>query len=75
MVREYRDSEALIAELSISFMEGFDDTLRQVREAYPDLDMAMVKIEDPVQPSVVPATSENTEELFEGAVLGDGESV
>ena len=75
VVREYRDSEALIAELSISFMEGFDDALRQVREAYPDLDMSMVKIEDPVQPSVVPAASENTEELFEGAVLGDGESV
>ena len=75
VVREYRDSEALIAELSISFMEGFDDALRQVWEAYPDLDMSMVKIEDLIQPSVVPAASENTEELFEGAVLGDGESV
>ena len=74
-VREYRDSEALITELGISFMEGFDDAFHQVREAYPDLDMSMVKIEDPVQPSVVPVASENTEELFEGAVLGDGESV
>ena len=44
---EYRDSDALLSELGTSFLEGFDDTLRQVREAHPDLDLSMVKIEDP----------------------------
>ena len=73
-VCEYRDFEALIVELGTSFLEGFNDALRQVRKAYPGLDVSMVKIEDPAQPFVVPAASENIKELFEGAVLGDGES-
>ena len=74
-VCEYCDSKALIAELGTSFLEGFDDVLRQVQEAYPDLDVSMVKIEDPVQHFIMPAALENIEELFDGAVLGDGESV
>ena len=74
-VREYRDSDALLSELGTSFLEGFDDALRQVREAHLDLDLSSVKIEDPVQASVVPVASENTEELFAGdANLGDEES-
>ena len=74
-VREYRDSNALLSELGTSFLEGFDDALRQVREAHLDLDLSSVKIEDPVQASVVPVASENTEELFAGdATLGDEES-
>ena len=36
-VREYRDSDALLSELRDSFLQGFDDTLRQVKKAYPDL--------------------------------------
>ena len=74
-VREYRDSDALLSELGTSFLEGFDDALRQVREAHLDLDLSSVKIEDPVQASIVPVASENTEELFAGdATLGDEES-
>ena len=29
-IREYRDSDALLSELGTSFLEGFDDALRQV---------------------------------------------
>ena len=69
------DFNALLSELGSSFLEGFDDALRQVREAHPDLDLSSVKIEDPAQASVLPVASENTEELFaRGAPLGDRES-
>ena len=74
-VRENRDFDALLSELGTSFLEGFDDALRQVREAHLDLDLSSIKIEDLAQASVVPVVSENTEELFTGgATLGDGES-
>ena len=74
-VREYRDFDALLSELGISFLEGFEDALRQVREAHLDLDLSSIKIEDLAQASVVPVVSENTEELFAGgATFGDGES-
>ena len=55
-------------------MEGFDEVLHQVQNAHPGLDLSFVKIEDPVQASVVPVASENTDELFVGdATIGDGE--
>ena len=74
-VREYRDSDALLSELGSSFLEGFDDTLRQVRNAHPSLDLFSVKIEDLVQASVLPIALENTDELFaEDATIDDGES-
>ena len=74
-VCEYRDSDALLLELGSSFLEGFNDALCQVREAYPNLDLSSVKIEDPAPASVVPVALENTEELFAwGAPVGDGES-
>ena len=45
-----------------------------MREAYLDLDLSSVKIEDLVQASVVPVASKNTEGLFAGgATFGDGE--
>ena len=73
-VRENRDFDALLSELGTSFLEGFDDALRQVREAHPDLDLSSIKIEDLAQASVVPVVSENTEELFAGGItFGDGE--
>ena len=54
---------------------GFDDALRQVQNAHPSLDLSSIKIEDPVQASVVPVASENTDELFTGdATIGDEES-
>ena len=45
-VREYRDFDALLSELGISFLEGFEDAFRQVREAHLDLDLSSIKIED-----------------------------
>ena len=72
-VRENRDFDALLSKLGTSFLEGFDDALRQVREAHPDLDLSSIKIEDLAQASVVPVVLENTEELFAGgATFGDG---
>ena len=74
-VEEYRCSESCLGELSDSFLQGFDDSLRQVKNAYPELDLTMVKLEDQAQTSALPVASENTEFLFgEDAAPGDGES-
>ena len=74
-VREYRDSDTLITELSDSFHQGFVDAIRQVKQAYPDLDVSKFKVEDLAQTSVIPATSEDTDDLFaDDDALGDGES-
>ena len=74
-VREYRDSDALLSELGSSFLEGFDDALRQVRKAHLGLDLSSVKLEEPIQASIVPVALENTNDLFaEDANIGDGES-
>ena len=73
-VCEYRNSDTLLSELGSSFLVGFDDAFRQVRKAYPGLDLSSVKIEEPVQAFVVPVASENTDELFVGdATIVDGE--
>ena len=45
-VREYRDSDALLLELGDSFLQGFDDALRQIKKAYLDLDISNIKVED-----------------------------
>lgn len=75
-VREYRDSDALLRELGGSFLQGFDDALCQLRKAYPELDVSMINVNDQGQMSVMPATSENTNDLFGDDVLqGDRESV
>ena len=63
-IREYRDSDALMSELGDSFLEGFDDALRQVKKAYPDLDVSNVKVEDQGQTSITLVASENTKDLF-----------
>ena len=74
-VKEYRDSEALLKELGGLFLQGFDDALRQIKKAYPDLDVSMITLTDQDQASAVPVASENTDDLFgEDAVQGDGES-
>ena len=75
-IREYRDSNALLGELANSFLQGFDDSLRQIKRAYPDLDVSMIKVDDQGQTSALPIASENTDDLFgEDAVQGDGESI
>ena len=74
-VNEYRDSEALLKELGGSFLQGFDDALRQIKKAYPDLDVSMITVSDQDQTSALPVALENTEDLFgDEAVQGDGES-
>ena len=74
-IREYRDSDALLSELGDSFLQGFDDTLRQVKKAYPDLDISNIKMEDQAQTSVLPVALDDTNDLFaEADSLGDGES-
>ena len=63
-VCEYRDFNALLSELGDSFLEGFDDALRQVKRAYPNLDVSNIKVENQGQTSVMPVALENTEDLF-----------
>ena len=74
-VREYRDSDALLSELGDLFRQGFDDTLHQVKKAYPNLDVSNIKVEDQAQTSVMPVTSDDTNDLLaEVDGIGDGES-
>ena len=61
---EYRDSNALLSELEVSYNDGFDDALRQVKALYPKLDVSSVNINVPKQISVQPTQSEDTNELF-----------
>ena len=74
-VHKYRDSDALLSELGDSFLQGFEDALRQVKKAYPDLDVSNIKMEDQVQTSILPVTSDDTCDLFvEADGQGEGES-
>ena len=74
VVREFHDSDALLSELGDSFLQGFDDALRQVKKAYPDLDVSNIKMEDQAQMSVLPVASDDMDDLFtEANGLGDGE--
>ena len=75
VVREYHDSDALLAELGDSFLQGFDDALRQFKKAFPTLDVSMINVDDQAQTSAMLVASENTDDLFaEEAAQGDGES-
>ena len=74
-IREYCDFDALILELGDSFLQGFDDVIRHIKKAYPDLDILNIKVGDQAQTSVMPVASEDTDDLFaDDEVLGDGES-
>ena len=73
-IREYHDSNALLLELGDSFLQGFDDALRQVKKVYPDLDVSNIKVENQAQTSVMLVALEDTDNLFaEDEVLGDKE--
>lgn len=63
-VREYRDSDALLSELSISYGDGFDEAIYQVKALHPDLDVSTVNNHAPEQTFVQPVQSDNTDELF-----------
>ena len=74
-IREYHNFNALLSELGDSFLQGFDDALRQVKKAYPDLDVSNIKVDYQAQASVMLVASEDTDDLFaENEVLGDRES-
>ena len=51
-VLEYRDSNALLSELGVSYNDGFDDALRQAKALYPKLDFSSVNISVPEPTSV-----------------------
>ena len=70
-VRKYRDSDALLSELGDSFLQGFEDALRQVKKAYPDLDVSSIKMDDQAQTSVLPVASDDTDDLFAKADCHD----
>ena len=73
-IREYYDSDALLAELGGSFAEGFDNTLRQVKAPYLDLDVSHVNIDAQAQTSVQFVHSESTNDLLaDNNPRGDGE--
>ena len=50
-VLEYRDSDALLSELGVSYNDDFDDALRQVKALYLELDVSSVNISVPEQTS------------------------
>ena len=61
---KYRDSDALSSELEVSYNDGFDDALCQVKALYPELDVSSVNISVLEQTSVQLAQSKDTNELF-----------
>ena len=63
-VQEYRDSDALLSELRVSYNDGFDDALRQAKALYPKLDFSAVNITVAEATSVHPDVSDDTNELF-----------
>ena len=63
-VLEYRDSNALLSELEVSYNDGFDDALCQTKALYPKLDFSSVNITVAEATSVHPGQSDDTNELF-----------
>ena len=61
---EYRDSDAFLSELGVSYTDGFDNALRQVKALYPELDVSSVNINIPEQTSIQPVLSKDTNEFF-----------
>ena len=64
VVLEYRDSDALLSELGVSYNDGFDDALRQAKALYPKLDFSSVNITIAEATSVHLGQSDDMNELF-----------
>ena len=64
VVLEYRDSDALLSELGVSYNDGFDDALRQAKALYPKLDFSSVNITVAEATFVHPNQLDDTNELF-----------
>ena len=63
-IQEYRDSDALLSELGVSYNDGFDDALRQAKTLYPKLNFSAVNINVAEATSVQPDASDDINELF-----------
>lgn len=63
-IHEYWDSDALLSKLGTFFADDFDDCLRQVKDFYPDLNLAHISLDAEGQTSAQLADSEGTKELF-----------
>ena len=63
-ILEYRDSDAFLSELGVSYNDGFDDALRQAKALYPKLNFSSVNISVPEPTFVQPKQSDDTNELF-----------
>ena len=63
-VQEYRDSDALLSELGVSYNDRFNDALRQAKALYPKLDFSSVNLTVAEATSVHPYQSDDTNELF-----------
>ena len=57
---EYCDSDALILELGVSYNDGFDDALCQVKALYLELDLSSVNISVP-EPTPFTLISQRTQ--------------
>ena len=68
-VLEYRDSDALLSELGVSYNDGFDDALHQAKALYPKLDFSSVNITVPEATFVHPEQLDDTNKLFREEVL------
>ena len=63
-VQEYRDSDAFLSELGVSYNDEFDDALRQAKALYPKLDFSSVNITIAEATFVHPGQSDDMNELF-----------
>ena len=63
-VLEYRDFDALLSELGVSYNDGFDDALCQAKALYLKLDFSSVNIIVAEATSVHPDQLDDTNELF-----------
>ena len=63
-VLEYRDSNAFLSELEVSYNDRFDGALRQAKTLYPKLDFSSINIIVAEATSVHPSQSDDTNELF-----------
>ena len=64
VVLKYRDSDALLAELGVSYNDDFYDALCQAKALFPKLDFSFVNISVLEPTSVQPEQSDDTNELF-----------
>ena len=63
-VLEYRDSDAFLSELGVSYNDIFNDALRQAKALYPKLDFSSVNISAPEPTSIQPEQSNDMNDLF-----------